>query len=171
MRLKRQLKAAVPTLNLNDLAQARSELRRASTPQAPAPTGSAQAQIAAALAQEYAGQLAYETSRKAWMTYANGLWTPMDTEYIQQRIASYMDALLHGDYSWYELSGVEHLLGRRLAQTLTLETPGWLPFPQWGAPSGDHDAPRPQSRAPLYLATAPSLRPPGDVPQDPSLAA
>ena len=99
-----------------------------STPQATAPAGSAQAQIAAALAQEYAGQLAYETSRKAWMTYANGLWTPTDTEYIQQRIASYMDALLHGDYSWYELSGVEHLLGRRLAQTLTLETPGWLPF-------------------------------------------
>ena len=35
----------------------------------------------------------------------------LDTEYIQQRIASYMDTLLHGDYSWYELSGVEHLLG------------------------------------------------------------
>src|SRR5262249_53505826 len=128
MRLKRQLKAAVPTLNLNDLAQARRELRHATAPQATAPAGSAQAQIAAALAQAYAGQLVYETSRKAWMTYAKGLWTPTDTEYIQQRIASYMDALLHGDYSWYELSGVEHLLGRRLAQTLTLETPGWLPF-------------------------------------------
>jgi hypothetical protein len=128
MRLKRQLKTAVPTLNLNDLAQARSELRRASTSQAPTPTGSAQAQIAAALAQEYAGQLAYETSRKTWMTYANGLWTPTDTEYIQQRIGSYMDTLLHGDYSWYDLAGVEHLLGRRLAQTLTLATPGWLPF-------------------------------------------
>jgi phage/plasmid-associated DNA primase len=128
MRLKRQLKAVVPALNMNDLAQARSELRHAATPQAPAPAGSAQAQIAAALAQEYAGQLAYETSRKAWMAYVNGLWTPIDTEYIQQRIASYMDALLHGNYSWYELSGVEHLLGRRLAQTLTLETPGWLPF-------------------------------------------
>jgi phage/plasmid-associated DNA primase len=128
MRLKRQLKAAVPSLNLNDVERARSELRRASAPQATAPAGSAQAQIAAALAQQYAGQLAYETSRKAWMTYAHGLWTPTDTEYIQQRIASYMDALLHGDYSWYELSGVEHLLGRRLAQTLTLEIPGWLPF-------------------------------------------
>ena len=115
-------------MNLNDLAQARSELRRATAPQATAPAGSAQAQIAATLAQEYAGQLAYETSRKAWMAYANGLWTPMDTEYIQQRIASYMDTLLHGNYSWYELSGVEHLLGRRLAQTLTLETPGWLPY-------------------------------------------
>src|SRR5262245_4608827 len=126
MRLKRQLKTAVPSLHLNDLERARNELRRASAPQASA--GSAQAQIAAALAQEYAGQLAYETSRQAWMTYANGLWTPTDTEYMQQRIASYMDALLHGNYSWGKLSGVEHLLRTRLAQSLTLKTPGWLPF-------------------------------------------
>jgi putative DNA primase/helicase len=126
MRLKRKLKVAVPSLNLNDLERARNELRRTYTPQASA--GSAQAQIAAALAQEYVGHLAYETNRKAWMAYANGLWTPTDTEYIQQRIASYMDALLHGDYSWYDLSGVERLLGRRLAHTLSLDTPGWVPF-------------------------------------------
>jgi phage/plasmid-associated DNA primase len=127
-RLKRKLKAAVPTINLNDLSQARSELRHAFAPQTTTPAGSAQAQIAAALAQAYAGQLVYETSRKAWMAYTNGLWTPIDTEYIQQRIASYMDSLLHGDYSWYELSGVEHLLGRRLARMLSPEMPGWLPF-------------------------------------------
>ena len=82
----------MPTLNLNDLERARNELRRATAPQATALVGSAEAQIAAALAQEYAGQLASETSHtKAWMTYANGLWMPTDTEYIQQRIAS-----LHG---------------------------------------------------------------------------
>ena len=76
MRLKRQLKTAVPSLNLNDLEQARNELRRATAPQGTAASGNAQAQIAAALAQEYAGKLAYETSRQAWMAYANGLWKP-----------------------------------------------------------------------------------------------
>jgi phage/plasmid-associated DNA primase len=128
MRLKRQLKAAVPALNLNDLERARNELRRTAAPQVATFSGSAQAQIAAALAQQYTGRLTYETSRKAWMTYANGLWTPIDIEYIQQCVALYMDTVLQGDYTWNDLSGVERLLGRRLAQTLTLEPAGWLPF-------------------------------------------
>ena len=66
MRLKRQLKTAVPSLNLNDLERARNELRRASTPSA-APAGNAQAQIAAALAQDYAGKFAYDrVVRRGW---------------------------------------------------------------------------------------------------------
>ena len=32
-----------------------------------------------------------------------------------------------GEYTWYELSGVEHLLQARLART-ALGPPGWLPF-------------------------------------------
>ena len=126
MRLKRQLKTAIPALNLNDLVQARSELRRASAPQVPA--GNAQAQIAAVLAQQYTGQLAYEMRREAWMGYTQGLWSPMETQTVRQHITSYMDALLSGVYSEYEVAGVERLLRTRLAQTLTLETPGWLPF-------------------------------------------
>jgi putative DNA primase/helicase len=62
------------------------------------------------------------------MEYGHGLWKPFETERIAQQIASFMDDRLHGDYTWYELSGVEHLLRTRLAQPLTLETPGWLPF-------------------------------------------
>ena len=119
---------------------------------------------------EYAGQLAYETSRKAWMTYANGLWMPTDTEYIQQRIASYMDALLHENYSWGKLSGsVEHLLGRRLAQTLTLETPGWLPFRN-GALHLETMTLRPTVPTAPLPGNCPALRPPSSVSQDPSLA-
>src|SRR5262245_60896997 len=128
MRLKRQLKTAVPSLNLNDLERARNELRRATALQGTTASGTSQGHIAAALAQDYAGQFAYDLSRQAWMEYGHGLWKPLESERMAQQIASFMDDRLHGDYSWYELSGVEHLLRTRLAQSLTLETPGWLPF-------------------------------------------
>ena len=39
-----------------------------------------------------------------------------------------MDTVLQGDYTWHACAGVEHLLRARLAQTVPLETPGWLPF-------------------------------------------
>jgi putative DNA primase/helicase len=128
MRLKRQFKTAVPSLNLNDLERARNELRRATAPQSTTASGTSQGLIAAALAQDYAGKFAYDLSRQAWMEYGHGLWKPLESERVAQQIASFMDDRLHGDYTWYELSGVEHLLRTRLAQSLTLETPGWLPF-------------------------------------------
>src|SRR5262249_13832756 len=81
IRLKRQLKAAVPALNMNDLERARNELRHASVPTVA--TGTAQAQIAAALAQQYTGKLAYDMSREAWMAYTNGLWAPIDGEMVR----------------------------------------------------------------------------------------
>ena len=62
------------------------------------------------------------------MEYGHGLWKQLESERVAQQIASFMDDRLHGDYTWYELSGVEHLLRTRLAQPLTMETPGWLPF-------------------------------------------
>ena len=39
-----------------------------------------------------------------------------------------MDTVLQGDYTWNTCAGVEHLLRARLAQSIPLETPGWLPF-------------------------------------------
>jgi phage/plasmid-associated DNA primase len=39
-----------------------------------------------------------------------------------------MDTVLQGEYTWHACAGVEHLLRARLAQTVPLETPGWLPF-------------------------------------------
>ena len=128
MRLKKRLKAAVPALNLYDLERARQELRRTAAPQATPACGSSQAQIAAALARDYAGQFAYDLSRQAWMVYDNGLWKPLETERITQQVMTCMDAVLQGDYTWHACAGVEHLLRARLAQTLPLETPGWLPF-------------------------------------------
>jgi phage/plasmid-associated DNA primase len=129
MRLKRHLKAAVPALNLNDLERARKELRRTAAQQSAARApGSSQAELAATLAEDYAGQFAYDLRRQAWIAYDNGLWKPLETERVTQHIIPFMDDVLQGQYTWYELSGVEHLLRTRLAQTLTLETSGWLPF-------------------------------------------
>lgn len=129
MRLKRRLKVCVKSLNLNDLEKARNELRRDAKSQAAAQaSGNSQAQIAAALAKGYAGTFAYDLSRQAWMEYDNGLWTQRETERVTQQIIPFMDDHLGGDYTWHDLSGVEHLLRTRLAQTLTLETPGWPPF-------------------------------------------
>ena len=128
MRLKRQLKTAVSSLNRNDLERARNELRRDTEHQGTAISGNSQAQIAAALAKDYVGKFAYDLSRQAWMEFGHGLWSQLESERVAQQIASFMDDRLHGDYTWYELSGVEHLLRTRLAQSLTLETPGWLPF-------------------------------------------
>ena len=128
MRLKRQLKTAVPALNLYDLERARQELRRTAAQQATPAAGRSQAQIAAALAKDYAGQFAYDLSRQAWMAYDHGLWKPLETERVTQQIMACMDTVLQGDYTWHACAGVEHLLRARLAQTLPLETPGWLPF-------------------------------------------
>jgi phage/plasmid-associated DNA primase len=129
IQLKRQLKAAVPSVNRNDLEKARNELRKQAERQQRALTiGNAQAQIAALLVQEYEGEFAYDLSRQAWMAYGNGLWKQIETERILQQIAAFMDGLLEGNYSWPTLSGVEHLLRMRLAQTFSGETPGWLPF-------------------------------------------
>ena len=128
MRLKRQLKTAVPALNRYDLERAWQELRRTAAQQATPATGRSQAQIAAALARDYAGQFAYDLSRQAWMAYDNGRWKPFETERVTQRIMACMDAVLQGDYTWHTCAGVEHLLRARLARTVPLETPGWLPF-------------------------------------------
>jgi hypothetical protein len=90
--------------------------------------GRSQAHIAAALAKDATGQLAYDLSRQAWMAYDHGRWQPHETERVTQRIMARMDDVLQGDYTWHACAGVEHLLRARLAQTLPLETPGWLPF-------------------------------------------
>ena len=94
----------------------------------PPPLARSQAQIAAALAKDYAGQFAYDLSRQAWMAYDNGRWKPLETERVTQQIMACMDTVLQGDYTWNTCAGVEHLLRARLAQTVPLETPGWLPF-------------------------------------------
>ena len=161
----------MPALNLYDLERARQELRRTAAQQATPAAGRSQAQIAAALARDYAGQFAYDLSRQAWMAYDHGLWTPLETERVTQRIMACMDTVLQGDYTWNTCAGVEHLLRARLAQTLPLETPGWLPF-QNGALCLEtmtlHSAP---PRAPLHVAAPPRLRPPGHLPADAGLAA
>ena len=128
MRLKRQLKAAVPGLNMHDLGEARQELRRAAAQQTQPAAGRSQSHIAAALAKDAAGQLAYDLGRQAWMTYDHGLWKHLETERVTQRIMARMDSVLQGDYTWHACAGVEHLLRARLAQTVPLETPSWLPF-------------------------------------------
>ena len=51
-----------------------------------------------------------------------------ETERVTQQIMACMDTVLQGDYTWNTCAGVEHLLRARLAQTVPLETPGWLPF-------------------------------------------
>jgi putative DNA primase/helicase len=128
MRLKRQLKTAVPGLNMQDLTQARQELRRAAAQQASPNPGRSQAHLAAALAQDAKGQLAYDLGRQAWMAYGHGLWKPLETERVTQQIMACMDTVLQRDYTWHACAGVEHLLRARLAQSVPLETPGWLPF-------------------------------------------
>ena len=62
------------------------------------------------------------------MAYDHGLWKPLETERVTQQIMACMDTVLQGDYTWNTCAGVEHLLRARLAQTVPLETPGWLPF-------------------------------------------
>ena len=131
MRLKRQLKTAVPALNLYDLERARQELRRTAAPAgAPPLLAASQAQIAAALARTYAGQFAYDLSRQAMdgvrqraletsgnrARHAAGSWRVWMT-------------VLQGEYTWNTCTGVEHLLRARLAQTLPLETRGLAAVP------------------------------------------
>jgi phage/plasmid-associated DNA primase len=128
MRLKRQLKRLVPGLNRQDLERAWQELRHTAAQQVTSTTGRSQAQIAAALAQDSAGQFAYDLSRQGWMMYDHGRWQPLATERVTQRIMACMDTVLQGDYTWHACAGVEHLLRAHLAQTVPLEMPGWLPF-------------------------------------------
>src|SRR5262249_44956848 len=109
MRLKRQLKTAVPGLNMQDPRQAPPGLRRAAAQQAPPPAGHSQAQIAAALAKDTAGQLAYDLGRQAWLAYDHGLWKSHETERVTQRIMACMDTVLQGEYTWHTCTGVEHL--------------------------------------------------------------
>jgi hypothetical protein len=101
MRLKRQLKTAVPGLNMPDLGEARQELRRAAAHQASPTAGRSQAHIAAALAKDAVGQLAYDLGRQAWMVYDHGRWKPHETERVTQRIMARMDDVLQGDYPWH----------------------------------------------------------------------
>jgi phage/plasmid-associated DNA primase/5S rRNA maturation endonuclease (ribonuclease M5) len=128
MRLKRQLKTAVPGLNMHDLGQARQELRHAAAQQASPAAGRSQAHIAAALAKAAAGQLAYDLGRQTWMAYDHGRWKQHETERVTQKVMACMDTVLQGEYTWHACAGVEHLLRARLAQTVPLETPGWRPF-------------------------------------------
>jgi 5S rRNA maturation endonuclease (ribonuclease M5) len=128
MRLKRQLKRLVPGLNRHDLERAWQELRRTAVHRGTAATGCSQAQSAASFAKDYKGRFAYDLSRQAWMAYDHGRWKPHETERVTQRIMACMDTVLQGDYTWHACAGVEHLLRARLAQTIPLETPGWLPF-------------------------------------------
>src|SRR5262245_49679512 len=128
MRLKRQLKRLVPGLNRHDLERAWHELRHTAAQQSTAAPGRSQALIAATLAKDYAGQFAYDLSRQAWIAYDSGRWQPLETERVTQRIMPCMDTVLQGEYTWHACAGVEHLLRARLAQTVPLETPGWLPF-------------------------------------------
>src|SRR5262249_26164239 len=96
--------------------------------QATSATGTSQAQIAATLARDSTGKFAYDLGRPGWVAYDNGRWTPLETERVTQKVMVRMDAVLQGDYTWHACAGVEHVLGVRLAQTMPLETPGWLPF-------------------------------------------
>lgn len=128
MRLKRQLKVVIPTLNRNDLDRARKDLQRAAAQaRALQGYGTSESETSAMLAEEFHAILAYDVSRQGWMNYDNGLWTPLATERVTQRIITRMDAHV-GRYAHHALSGVEHLLRTRLAHTIPLATPGWLPF-------------------------------------------
>jgi hypothetical protein len=128
MPLKRQLKRLVPGLNRHDLERAWHELHHTAAQQRTAATGRSQAQVAATLARDYAGQFAYDLSRQAWMAYREGRWKPLETERMTQKVMTCMDTVLQGDYTWHACTGVEHLLRACLAQTLPLETARWLPF-------------------------------------------
>ena len=84
MRLKRQLKRLVSGLNRHDLERAWQEVRHRAAQQASPAVGRSQAHIAATLAKDVAGQLAYDLSRQAWMAYGHGLWKPLETERVTQ---------------------------------------------------------------------------------------
>jgi hypothetical protein len=90
-----------PSKIRQDLGRAWQELRRTATQQGTAATGRAQAQIAAALAKDTAGQLAYDLGRQVWMTYDHGLWKHLETERVTQRIMACMDTVLQGDDTWH----------------------------------------------------------------------
>ncbi len=100
-----------------------------------------------------------------------GLWKQLETERVTQQIASYMDEGLHGDYTWNELSGVEHLLRARLAQPLTLETPGWLPSAMEHSALETMTLHAHSPERPFTWQLPHALRPTGDVSQDAGLAA
>jgi hypothetical protein len=100
IRLKRQLKTAIPDLNMRDLGEARQELRRAAAQQAHPAAGRSQAHIAAALAKNATtGRLAYDLSCQAWMAYDHSLWKHLETERVTQRIMARMDDVLQEDYT------------------------------------------------------------------------
>jgi phage/plasmid-associated DNA primase len=132
MLLKPKLKAHIPGVNMNDIErawtqrhkehQARLAATRRAEGQAPR-----QDQLAGALATQWAGTTAFDVAAQEWFTYANGRWAPTAGAFIEQRIITYMDTEAPG-YTWNTLHGVERLLHAKLAATLSLETPGWLPF-------------------------------------------
>jgi hypothetical protein len=132
MLLKPELKARIPALNMNDIERAwtqrhKSHLRtlaRTGRLEGQTPT---QDQIARELAEHWQGTTVYDLGTQEWMTYQDGRFIRVDGTSIEQRIVAYMDAEAPG-YTGTTLTGVLRLLRAKMATTLPLEMPGWLPF-------------------------------------------
>jgi phage/plasmid-associated DNA primase len=132
MLLKPELKARIPALNMNDIERAWTQrhkthlrtLARTGRLEGQTPT---QDQIASELAERWQGTTVYDLGAQEWMLYQDGRFTRVDSISIEQRIAAYMDAEAPG-YTGTTLTGVLRLVRAKVATTLPLETPGWLPF-------------------------------------------
>jgi phage/plasmid-associated DNA primase len=132
MVLKPELKARIPALNMNDLERAwvlrhkqHQAALRAAAAAADEPPG--QDTIARHLAGLWEDTTAYDVRTKEWFTYANGIWSPLPGDFIEQRIITHMEQAAPG-YTWNTVHGIERLIHATLARPLTLTTPGWLPL-------------------------------------------
>jgi phage/plasmid-associated DNA primase len=128
-RLKPKLKAAVPDLSLQDLEKIRREQqRKAEAMTEVSVLGDTEGEMAMALAHDYHSDLLYDVTREVWMGYGDGFWKEVSDQLVTQKIVEFMDTKRDAKYKWNEVSGVAHLLRARLAQQMTMETPGLLPF-------------------------------------------
>jgi len=62
------------------------------------------------------------------MIYHDGIWREISKELVEQKVVSFLDSKLDGQYASRTMTGVERLFRTRLAQELLRESPGLLPF-------------------------------------------
>jgi phage/plasmid-associated DNA primase len=129
MVLKPELKARIPSLNMNDLERAWAQLHKVHKKEQflQETEGPKQDAIANELAELWRDTICFDTNAQDWMQWQSGKWAPIDVMAIRERISAHMDTNAPG-YTWNVLSGVERLLATKMHATLPMETPGWLPF-------------------------------------------
>jgi putative DNA primase/helicase len=131
MRAKRQLKAVVPVLHLNDLQKAVNELRQQAAQEAKAFCVHTEPEAAAALAEQWHGVVAYGETLQRWRGYGQtrpGVWDILSPVKARAKVEGALPDILSKGFSATFAKGVLTLLEPYLCRTFEPIARHFLPF-------------------------------------------